>query len=231
MHKNKKSWVPTPLEMMKAQIAVLRDPINKKNNALFIHAPGTNNSYLDNKLINSAVNCYRNNLTNSIILNSLSSTKNKKKSNEYNYQTWKNILIKKGVEEKDIQSIPPSLHTAQETEQFLNLAKNKKWSKIIIATHPQHQLRCFLQIVAIMKKNNFWPKVYNLTHEGIPWKCNMEKKSLAHTVRGPLSKQIEQEYCRIINYAKKPKLNALKIPTHTCSATIPEMLIYLNKRD
>lgn len=233
MLKKEKHWVPTSLEMMMAQIAVLKDPVIKKCDAIFIHVEPRSDK-LDKALFNTVLNRYKDKADNFIVLNALSKKMCRTHNISYlGYEICESFFLKKGVEKDRIKLIPPSFHTASETENFLTLAKTEKWKRLIIVANPHHQLRCFLQAVAIMKKLNYWPKLYNLTHNGIPWKYHMQKKILHNTeadITGSLAVHIKHELERIKKYSKKPPHDKMGKEKYSQHATIPEMLVYLEKR-
>lgn len=228
MHTNGTEWRPTPLEVSIAQIVVLKDTLPLKNDVLFVHAPASD-SALDKKLLSTALDAYKNKRVKKIIINGISKKDCVERNSAYlGYEKWLKYFLQEGIPQKDIIVTPPTFHTAAETIYLLSLAKKNKWKKIIITSHPHHQLRCFLQAVAIMQEMNFWPKIYNLTHDGISWNQNLKKTILdgkEPAVEGNLKIHIISEFERIIKYAQY-KSNAAYIR----HATIPEMFKYLDLR-
>lgn len=228
MNKASGKWNPTPLEINIAQVIVLKDVIPSKNDVIFVHAPPYEKS-LDKKLLLVAINSYKEGRVSKIIINGLSKELCDARNGAYcGYKKWLKFLLSQGIPRSDIIITPPAFHTADESIQLLTLAKENKWGKIIITSHPHHQLRCFLQAIAIMQEMNYWPNIYNLTHEGISWHQFMKKTVLddmRSTVQGDFRVHITSEFERLIKYARKPK-NA----DHVRHATIPEMLDYLNLR-
>ncbi len=228
MKKASGKWSPTSLEINIAQIIALRDVIPSKNDVLFVHAPPYESS-LDKILLLAAINSYEKGQVKKIIINGLSKELCNARNGAYcGYKKWLKFLLSRGIPRSDIIITPPAFHTADESIQLLTLAKKNKWKRIIIASHPHHQLRCFLQAIAIMQEINYWPNIYNLTHEGISWHQVIKKTVLDDmnsTVQGTFEVHIISEFERLIKYAQEPKT-----ANHIRHATIPEMLDYLNLR-
>lgn len=223
-------WTPNALEMMQAQIAVLTDcpPINC--DAIFIHWVPIQNNTLNKKHLHVICNAYKNKLTNTIILNPL--TKAVCRSEQiYStgvYETLQKGLISSGIRKTDIDTIPLAFNTAEESREFLKLAKSKGWKKLIISSQPHHQLRCFLQIIALMHEINFYPKVYNLTHYKIPQNIVFKRSVLKNKpFVEKFFEHVRTEYERIVRYANLSK-DGKKFIRH---ANIPEMITYLSQRD
>lgn len=228
--KNKqKMYKIDPLKIFIAQTAVLTDKLPSKCDAVFIHSVPLQNKPLKKEHILIVSGNYKKGLVKTIVLNPLTKMVCKENSiGDIGYENFRSKLISGGVNEKDIQIIPPSLHTATESMEFLRMAKNKKWGKIVISSQPHHQLRCFLQIIALMKNMNFYPKVYNLTHYAIPWNSNFYRPILGGKIfDGTFSEHLESEYRRIIKYCGSPT----EKNKFTKNAEIDEMLTYLTRRD
>src|SRR5262244_3559561 len=49
---------------------------------------------------------------------------------------------------------------------LLDMARDRGWHNLVVSSLPHHQLRCFLQIVALIARP-YWCKVYNMTIGGI----------------------------------------------------------------
>lgn len=141
--------------------------------------------------------------------------------------------MKRGVSEKSIIILPPSSHTGAESRNLLLLAKERGWTKLAIASQPHHQLRCFLQIVALMSEVDYYPAVYNAPPPPIAWNYPMTKPVMAggtamtEDVMGTLPDHIAAEMERIVMYAQ-PLVDGG--PKYTRNANFQEMFEYLDRR-
>ncbi len=225
------NWEPTALEMYQALVFVLKDTPPKKADALLVHAE-PQDAYLDEKLLSVAVDAYKRKQIKTVVINGLPSDICHKKNIAYSgFVTYKNFLLKSGVLEEDIICTPHAFHTAHESQAFLSIAKEREWKNLIVCGHPYHQLRCFLQIIADMNYEQFYPNVYNLTHSGIPQNyCLLKTVFGGGKIDGTLSDHTNAEYERIVRYAQKPILQANGKMSHSRNATIPEMFEYLENR-
>ena len=228
------AWSPTPLEVSIAQVAVLKEPMPVKADAIFIHGSPTDDRDQDRQLLSLAADYYHSGGTRNIAINGLTvGTCDDRKLAYPGFEIWYAMLRGKRVAEDDIVQIRPSLHTAAESIGLLEMARTKGWETIIISSQPHHQLRCFLQAVAVMQTMDFWPNVYNMTHGGIPWMRPLQKNVLNADAGGPVEgtiiDHIEAEYERLVKYAQTP-LPAGTKGSFTRHATIPEMMAYLERR-
>lgn len=234
------TWRPTPLEMMQANVAVLTDRLPEASgcNAMFIHGGCVRDDGLDQELLESAFNRYASGQVCKIILNGLTLERCRKESQAYDgYEMWQASLLSQGMPGADIYVLPPSSHTAAESKNFLLLAKEEGWDRVAISSRPHHQLRSFLQIIALMDEVDFHPKVYNAVGPGIDWNYSMKKPVMSGKtvmgggeVQGTLIDHIAAEFDRIVAYAQPPEIVDGK-PKYIRNATIPEMLVYLEQRD
>lgn len=227
-----KKWSPTPLEVSIGQIAVLKDVIPRGGiDAIFIYGSPIRDEEMVLTLLKTVADLYKQGNTNHIVLNGLTKKMCREKDITYDgYESLQQTLHSEGIPNENIRLTEPSWHTATESSNFLAMAKAEGWSRLVIATQPHHQLRCFLQVVAAMKIADFWPKIYNLTHGGIPWDRIMKKYVLeGEMINGSLYEHIKEELGRIEKYAQSPT-DASGRPSHTRHATIPEMLAYLDRR-
>jgi hypothetical protein len=87
------------------------------------------------------------------------------------YEVWKDELIKRGVLEHHIFSVPgPTiLNTYAETEALIECCQTNKWKSIFICTAPFHQLRAFITAVSHAEKICPELKIYNTPGKSIPW--------------------------------------------------------------
>ena len=87
------------------------------------------------------------------------------------FEDWKDELIKRGVLEHHIFSIPGPviLNTHYESEKLVEHSKINGWRSIYICAPPFHQLRAFITVVTIAE--NIYPelKIYNTPGKPISW--------------------------------------------------------------
>lgn len=223
-------YTPTAEEMMGAMVAVLSDE-EKRSDTIFVHGSPIRNQKLDRKLLNTVAETYRRGLAPSITLNSVSGEECEKHRLAYvGCEQWLSVLQEEGVPAKDIILAPPSLHTAAESRELLILAREHGWSTITIASYPHHQLRCFLQIVAL---RDIDIQIFNKTFGGVSWTEMLYKPVLdgrtiwgGSDVTGSFTQHVTEEFKRIVAYAQPPT-GGKKYTRH---ATIPEMFQYLRER-
>jgi hypothetical protein len=229
-------WVPTPLEISQAQVAVLADTLPLQCDAVFIHGSPIRDDQLDRQILKKVMDNYMQGRFSRIILNGLTEEACREKNLAYaGCGPWIKTLGFVDNPGMDIVLLEPSAHTGAESRNLLKMAKEKGWQKIAISSHPHHQLRCFLQIIALMEEVGWTPDVYNIPGPAIDWNRQLKKPVMAGTgfsedVNGTLSDHIAAEYERIVAYAQQPEVVDGK-PKFTRHATIPEMMEYLAKRN
>jgi len=225
---------PSALEMMQAMVAVLNDSWEETEAILFHGAPARSDE-LDRKLMHevAAMRC----LTNGhFVINGLTA----KQCHELNlayvgHEKWQELLHENHVVPQGIVVLPASRNTAEESRNFLLLAKERGWKKVAIASYPHHVLRCFLQIIALMKEMDMMNlHVSCATFLGLDWNGELKKPVLGGQtvlgtgdISGTLPTHIAEEFQRIVAYAQDPKLTGKNYTRH---ATIPEMFEYLKNR-
>jgi len=214
----------TNLEIFQLLLRVLCDELPAQADALLVHG-GIDNPQLDALIIQSAADLYRSGHCWYIVLNGLT-----KKESYLSYEAYLSGLISKGVKAEAIFQTFSALNTAEESESFLQMAKARNWRTLIIQSMPHHQMRCFLQMVAVMKKNNYPAKVYNSTFRQLDWDMPVLRRVFKgenilgqKDEAGPLISLVQGELERIEKYAA----NSTQWKK---SATIQEGLAYLNKR-
>lgn len=219
---------------MQAMLAVLSDTMPQSVEALFVHGSPVRDNRLDQNIIRNAVTLYDRGTVNTIVLNGLTRQMCEERNTAYyGFESWQKMLLEQGVLKGDIVLLPPSNHTGMESRNLLTLAKERGWRTLGISSQAYHQLRCFLQIVALMPETDWYPAVYNMPAPGIPWGYPMVKPVIkdasvfAEDVTGSLAQHIEAEFQRVMAYAQQPTLER----PFTRHASIPEMLTYLTKRE
>jgi len=227
-------WEPNALEMMQAMVAVSND-LRLETEAILLHAAPTRDDELDQRLIKE-VSFTRQMFTRFHVINGLTRTQCIKLHLAYNgYEQWQKWLCENFIEQQRIIVLPASWNTAEESRNFLLLIKERGWKKVAIASYPHHILRCFLQIVALMKEMDMTDvHVSCATFHGLDWHRPMKKPVLGGQtvlgtgdIAGTLPTHIAEEFNRIVAYAQDPKLTGKNYTRH---ATIPEMFKYLERR-
>ncbi len=226
-------WEPTALEMLLAMNAVLNDPL-VASDALFIHGAPARDDELDYKLLAMAKVAWNGRAARKIVVNGLTADTCRERNLAYvGHEEWVQRLVNMEVREEDIILLPVSPHTGAESRNLITLARERGWGRITIMSYPHHQLRCFLQIVALMAEMGVNLNVHNLTHHELGWNRELKKPVMAGQtvlggtdVDGTFPRHIEEEFIRIVAYAQPPTAER----PYTRHATIPEMLAYLDQR-
>ncbi|MDP1719307.1 MAG: hypothetical protein Q8L24_02690 [bacterium] len=219
-------WKPTSEEMMKALLMVLTDK-STTTDCLFWHGSPTN-SRLQNWMASVAIADFCGaSGTKNIIVNGLTATECRAKNLCYKGREYfLEALSARNIAREQVIIAPGTYHTAAESEALLVMMKEHGWKSVTIVSQPHHQLRCFLQIIASMKKLGIYVKAYNWTSWVVDWSESLEKPLLGGgSMDGTLVDQVQGEHDRIVHYAD---------PTDTgysLNATIPEMFEYLKTRE
>lgn len=226
-------WQPTMAEMVSGFLAVLTDsPPPISTNALFIHG-SQGDPQLDAKELNAALAIYRKYHTDKIVLNGLTTEECRELNLAYcGYEKWGKFFLDCSIPEEDIILLPPSKHTGAESENLLLLARDRGWKSVTIMAYPYHLLRCFLQIVAAMKKLKIHLRVYAKTFglDGDDWRRQTTRSVMGganvlgdRTMNGRMVDHIASELDRVVGYAQESE-------NFTRHATISELLQYLTER-
>ncbi|MBI5077507.1 YdcF family protein [Candidatus Falkowbacteria bacterium] len=226
-------WEPNALEMMQAMFAVLNDPC-QHTEAMFIHGAPARDDQLDYRLLSRVVQAKNE----KFILNGLTAKQCQELNLSYvGFEEWQRLLRENNVAQENIIIMPASKHTAEESRNFLLLVKKNGWKKVAIASYPYHILRCFLQIIELIKEMDMIDlRVSCVTFYGIDWNRKLEKPVLngqtvlgTGNVIGALSIHIAEEFKRIVAYAQNIELSGGQ--HFTRHAKISEMFTYLERRD
>lgn len=229
-------WVPTPLEVMSAMTFVLsEEPV--PSDALYIFGSLADKN-LDERELDAASNLYLNGFVSKVVVHgaTIAEVSELFDLTDYGYEYLRETLIRLGVRKDDILANPRSSHTAGEAKNFLQMAENRAWKTVTIMAYPFHQLRCFLQVVALLNETSP-PRVYNrsFTLRGTDW-----HRPIKRTVRKgvnilgmtdmneEMESHVAADYERIVQYAQSPALSGKQYTRH---ATIQEMFRYVEKRD
>lgn len=221
-------WHPSSEEMMKALLMVLTDTgIEAPTECLFWHGSPTNSRSHDRYAARSIAKFYRAGGTDNIVVNGMDGKTCKERNLCYpGHEMFIGELRSLGVAAEDITMIPPSNHTAAESENLLRMCLQRNWKSVTITSAPHHQLRCFLQIIASMTKLGIRVDAYNRTFYEVDWREPLKKPLLdGGEIDGMLVDHVQAEHDRIVKYANADGVQFTK------NATIPEMFDYLKTRE
>ena len=138
------------------------------------------------------------------------------------FQAWRQELLASGLPEKKLAGTPTSafatLHTLIEATALVQYARMHHVHKLLIVAPPFHQLRAFMTVVTVARRELPELRVYNRVGGSLPW-----QEVVVHS-QGTLQCQrrelIQSELDRIDRYQQKGDL-----------APKDEILNYLNWRD
>ena len=166
---------PSALDMMRMMYVSLGDLLPAVCDAHLVHGAPATEEHHYRRLLREVADHYRMGAVGGVVINGLSVDECKRQNQAYcGFEIYQDILINFGIPEKRIELLPPSRHTGAELCNFLDMARIRKWQNLIISSLPHHQLRCFLQIVALLE-HPYWFKVYNMTVGGISLMSTISK--------------------------------------------------------
>lgn len=228
-------WQPTALATLQATTVALADVLPRQVDALFIHGSPIRDDNRDRVIINHATGLYHVGQVKRIILNGLTRQVCEERNLAYHgFESWESMLLEGAVPSRHIILMAPAAHTGAESRNLLIMAEENGWNTLAISSQAHHQLRCFLQIIALMEEVDFHPAVYNAPAPGIAWDYPLSKPVMAggtamtEDVQGLLPDHIQAEMERIIMYAQRQPAD--HPPRYTRNATFEEMFAYLNRR-
>jgi hypothetical protein len=225
---------PSALEMMQIMYVSLGDLVPPVCHAHYVYgAPAAEEQHY-RRLLRVVADHYHTGTVDVVVINGLSVDECKRESHGYcGSEIYRDILTDFGVPERCIVLLPSSPHTAAESRNLLAMARVRGWQHLVISSLPHHQLRCFLQIVALLERP-YWLKVYNMSTSGISLLERVSKPAWIDSqwpsVSAPFLKHFEEEFGRILRYAREPRVID-GVPEFTRHATIPEALAYVRWRD
>jgi hypothetical protein len=212
--------------MMEASLLVFMDK-KKVTDALFIHGSSVKDLELDNKILTLGAKLLHEGAANNLVINGVSQEICTEKGLAYpGAEPWRSTLESLGV--SYVHYTQPSLHTAEESANLVDLALWNNWSSVTIMALPHHLLRCMCQIVYFLQqKNATHIKVYARTLDDVDWLAYASKPVLGtgKSIEGTLYDHIEAEFQRIEKYMD---------PTgkgYTPHATLEEVIEYIKNRD
>jgi hypothetical protein len=225
---------PSALDMMRSMYVALGDLTPTRCHAHFVHGAPAAEEHHCRRLLQAVAHHYRTCTVGVVVINGLSVDECKRQNQGYRgFEIYRDILTDFGVPEQCIEHLPPSRHTAAESSNLLDMARVRGWQNLIVSSLPHHQLRCFLQIVALIA-HPYWCKVYNMTIGGISLMSTVSKPAWIDSqwpsVSAPLLDHFEEEFKRILLYAEEPNVidGVAEFSRH---ATISEALAYVRWRD
>jgi hypothetical protein len=210
----------TARDMMAAAIMTYTD-IWTETDAWFIH--GEMKTSYDDALLELAAQALNFGITKRLVLNSIQESECQKHNLAYaGYESWSKRLKELGVEEKYIETIPPSYHTGTESNNLITLCLDRRWNSVTVVALPQHLIRCMLQIVRHLKDRRVTLRVHARTLNGVKWSMPASKPVMGgSTIEGTLLDQLYAEYDRVEKYKEK---NGSHMPHATASELIEYLL-------
>src|SRR5262249_24762405 len=171
------STEPSALDMMRSMYVALGDLTPTRCDAHFVHGAPAAEEHHYRRLLQTVAHHYRTRTVGAVVINGLSVDECKRQNQAYRgFEIYREILTDFGVPEQCIELLPPSRHTAAESSNLLDMARVRGWHNLVVSSLPHHQLRCFLQIVALIARP-YWCKVYNMTIGGISLMSTVSKPS------------------------------------------------------
>ncbi len=141
---------------------------------------------------------YKNSYSKKIIIsgnNVLIGKKLRVGENNISLLKMKNYLLKRGVDERNIIIDNGAMNTKDQAEHILKIAKDKKWSKLLLVGSSYYQPRAFLTFLKAGKKMNWLGKIINQ-----PFVIDWDKKPAG---RDKTAKSLfNQEFKKIEKYKK-----------------------------
>ena len=229
-------WQPTPLETMSAMMFVLSEE-SVYSDALYIFG-SLGDKDLDSRELNAAADLYDRGLARRVGVNcpTIAEVSERFDLTGYGFEFLKRELLSRGVHENDIfANSPTSFNTAGEARNLLRMVAEEQWRVVTIMAYPFHQLRCFLQLIALLDSPPQL-KIYNksFTLRDIDWQRPIKRPILKGSnllgmtdMNEPMASHTAADYERVVKYAQDPALSG---EHHTRHATIPEMFRYVAKR-
>ncbi len=240
------AYVVDPLSYARASSLVLVDA-RPKTDIVFIHGSPAANDAIDAELLKLAVDMVRTQETEKLVINGLTDEACWPNGQRLAYpgcNTWGRTL--QGLGFSEFLKIPPSKHTAAESDNLIKLAAEMGWKKLVIMSYPHHILRCMLQMVFCLKRAGSDLKVYTRTLPSVNWQMVAEKGVLGKApFRGTLvDAHIREEYERLISYADRAcfetpdgrmvseeEAGSNDKRKYTPHATLEELIDYYKQRD
>ena len=200
--------------------------------AILVHAAPIRDDDLDKAVLDPIINLYNDGPHFNIVLNGLTAGQCLAKNLAYGgFKKWEAYLKECGVHEDHIIVMKASGHTAAESSNFLDLAKEKGWKTLGIGSYNHHVLRCFLQIVKLMEIKTFRVPVYVVPGRDLPWDIELKKPVLngvaasgGGDVQGAFTVHFMEEMQRLFIYAQEPN----PVGKFTPHATLEDGLAYLD---
>lgn len=241
------AYVVDPLSYARASSLVLMDRRPEETSAVFIHGSPAASDKTDTELLKLAVDMVRGQETGALVINGLTDEACKPDGQRLAYpgcDTWGRTLMSLGFE--NFLKIPPSKHTAAESDNLIKLAHEAGWGSVTIMSYPHHILRCMLQMVFCLERAKSELKVYTRTLPTVDWQMVAEKGVLNQApFSGTLiDAHMREEYERLVKYADR---DCFKTPDghmvseleagpedkrlYTPHATLEELIAYYKWRD
>lgn len=221
------AYVVDPLNYARSSLLTLVDK-RPQTNALFIHGSPAADDGIDTELLKLGVSMVKGKDVGVLVINGLTDEACWPNGQRLAYpgcDTWGRTL--EGLGFSDFLKIPPSKHTAAESDNVIKLASEMGWKSVTIMSYPHHILRCMLQMVFCLTRAGSPLKVYARTLPTVDMQHVTEKGVLGgEPFRGTLiDAHVREEYERLIKYADKDGTG------YTPHATLEELVAYYSWRD
>lgn len=157
------AYVPSALSYACASSLVLVDK-RPAANAVFIHGPPAADDGIDTDLLKLGISMVASKEAGALVINGLTDEACWPNGQRLAYpgcDTWGRNLV--GLGYPEYLKIPPSKHTAAESDNLILLAKEMGWGSVVIMSYPHHILRCMLQMVFCLARAKSGLKVYTRT--------------------------------------------------------------------
>jgi uncharacterized SAM-binding protein YcdF (DUF218 family) len=105
------------------------------------------------------------------------------------------LLIKKGINNKDIILENKSQNTREQAVEVIDLAIEKNWRSIILVASHYHQFRAFLTFLQVLKEKKCEMIIYNAPASNLSW--------FSETCWGERANLLDLEFEKIEKYALK----------------------------
>lgn len=221
------AYVVDPLAYARASSLVLVDR-RPRTDALFIHGSPAADDEIDLALLKLGASMVDGGESGVLVINGLSDEACWPNGQRLAYpgsDTWGKALSSIGC--PDFLKIPPSEHTAVESDNVIKMAEERGWKSVTIMSYPHHILRCMMQMVFCLTRAKSKLGVFTRTLPTVHWQKVAEKGVLRSApFRGTLvDAHVREEYERLIKYADKEGTG------YTPHATLEELIAYYARRD
>ncbi|MBI2588509.1 hypothetical protein HYW31_02215 [Candidatus Berkelbacteria bacterium] len=200
-------WMTT-LAFIQATTLLLSDYPTEKMDVIFFHGRAEGD---DDNLFELAADLFRENKTKFIALNG---SDGQRLGGVIPDESWpgKSYYTKRlkeqGIDCQRIIYSRPALHTREENDAFLELARTRDFQVAAILTQPHQILRVMLGIIQSMTDHDYWIRIYPINPKSTSWwkpvYGSQGKKQL------PRFEHIEEEFQRVLLYQRSGTLTTFE---------------------